>query len=183
MKSIIILYLLILSISASGQDKYITKQGRAHFFSEAPLENIEALNKEVTSLIDFSKNEVVVSIPIKSFKFDKSLMEEHFNENYLESAKFPKATFQGIFKSTSVIDRTKDGIYPVLVEGKLTLHGVTNAIKTQGSIEVKSGNVIAKTAFKISIKEYNIDVPKLVIKNIAEIVDVTVDLPYTIQPK
>jgi polyisoprenoid-binding protein YceI len=181
MKKFLVLLFTLFCISATAQSRYFTKEGRISFFSEAPLENIEAHNQQVTSILDFAKSEVAITLLMKSFKFEKSLMEEHFNENYIESSKYPKAIFTGSFKSESAIDANKNGVYPVTIDGSLTLHGVTQPIKTTGSIEVKNGSVVAKTKFKIAIKDYNIEVPKLVVKNIAEIVEVTAELPYTFQ--
>lgn len=181
MKKIFVLLFTLLCITATAQNRYFTKEGRVSFFSEAPLENIEAHNQQVTSILDLSKSEVAITLLMKLFKFDKSLMEEHFNENYVESGKYPKAIFTGSFKSDAAIDANKNGVYPVSIDGSLTLHGVTQPVKTTGSIEVKNGSVVAKTKFKIAIKDYNIEVPRLVMKNIAEIVEVTVELPYTLQ--
>lgn len=183
MKNILFLLLIFCSINASSQSRYITKNGHIQFFSEAPLENIEANNHQVAGILDLTKNEVAISLLIKSFKFDKSLMEEHFNENYLESDKFPKASFSGSFQSKEVIDPKKHGSYPVTVDGKLTLHGVTKVIQTTGTITITKDQIVAKTKFQVSIKDYNIKIPTLVIKNIAEIVDVTVELLFTIETK
>lgn len=181
MKNILFILLTIYSIHGTAQNRYITKNGHIQFFSEAPLENIEAHNHQVAGILDLAKNEVAISLLIKAFKFDKSLMEEHFNENYLESDKFPKAVFIGSFQGKEIIDPNKNGLYPVSINGKLTLHGVTRELQTTGIIEVVKNQLIAKTKFQISIKDYNIDVPTLVIKNIAEVVDVTVELPFTFQ--
>lgn len=181
MKKIFLILLAMYSFQAAAQNKYFTKNGHIQFFSEAPLENIEAHNHQVAGILDISKNELAVSLLIKAFKFDKSLMEEHFNENYLESDKFPKSVLVGSLKLKEVIDPNKNGIYPVTIDGKLTLHGVTKAVSITGTIEVQKGQLLAKAKFQISIKDYNIEIPTLVIKNIAEVVDVTVELPFTLE--
>ena len=172
---------LLVTVFSFAQPRYVTRDGHISFFSEAPLENIEAHSHQVVSLLDIGKSEVVASLFIKDFKFDKSLMQEHFNENYLESDKFPKATFQGVFKGERPIDVTKNGTYQVRADGKLTLHGVTKEIPIAGTVEVKDNTVYVKAKFKIAIRDYKIDVPTIVIKNIAEIVEVTVDLKYSPQ--
>lgn len=177
---ITVLFLLVTAFSFA-QQRYITRDGHISFFSEAPLENIEAHNHQVISLLDIEKGEVVASMFIKAFEFDKSLMQEHFNENYLESDKFPKATFQGVFKAEHPIDVTNNGTYQVETDGKLTLHGVTKSVKVAGTLEVKDNTVLVKAKFKIAIRDYNIDVPSIVVKNIAEIVEVTLDLKYSPQ--
>lgn len=183
MKKILLILLTVYSISANAQSRYITKSGHIQFFSEAPLENIDAHNHQVAGILDLTKNEVAISLLIKAFKFDKSLMEEHFNENYLESDKFPKSALVGTLQLKEAIDPNKNGIYPVTIDGKLTLHGVTKAVNITGTIEVQKNQLLAKAKFKISIKDYNIEIPTLVIKNIAEVVDVTVELPFTLEKK
>ena len=177
----ITLLFLLVTVFSFAQPRYVTRDGHISFFSEAPLENIEAHNHLVVSLLDIEKSEVVASLFIKDFKFDKSLMQEHFNENYLESDKFPKATFQGVLKGGHPIDVTKNGTYQVETDGKLTLHGVTKEIQLAGTLEVKDNTVYVKAKFKIAIRDYKIDVPTIVVKNIAEIVEVTVDLKYSPQ--
>jgi hypothetical protein len=183
MKKILLILITLYSFHAEAQNRYITKNGHIQFFSEAPLENIEAHNHQVAGILDLSKNEVAISLLIKAFKFDKSLMEEHFNENYLESDKFPKSALVGTLNLKEAIDPNKIGVYPVTIDGKLTLHGVTKAISITGTIEVQKTQLLAKAKFQISIKDYNIDIPTLVIKNIAEVVDVTVELPFIIEKK
>jgi hypothetical protein len=174
---LILLTTLIPLVPASAQ-KFITQSGFASFFSSAPLEDIAAENHKVSSIIDFNSGEVAVNIRIRDYHFDKSLMEEHFNENYLESDRYPNSSFKGKFESTRPIEPAVDGIYPVKVKGVLTLHGVTRNLETDGTIEVKNGEVKASTAFKVALQDYKIKIPRLVIKNIAEVVDVKIDLAY-----
>lgn len=168
MKNILFILLAVYSINSSAQNRH-TKNGHIRFFSEAPLENIEPHNHKVGGILDMAKNEVAISLLIESFKFDKPLIEEHFNENCLESDKFPKASFIGNFQSKELIDTNKNGTYPVAIEGKLALHGVTKTRQSTGNI------TIAKTKFQISIKDYNTEIPTSAIKNISEVVDVTVN--------
>lgn len=163
---------------AHGQGKFVEKDGEASFFSSAPLEDIEALNKKVQSVIDMSTKEIVIVIPIKEFIFDKSLMQEHFNENYLESDKYPKATFKGSFTSAKEIDLNQEGLYPVVVSGNLTIHGVTQELTTNGTIKVEKETLFANTKFDIRIEDYKIKIPKMVFKNIAEVVEVESSLTY-----
>lgn len=183
MKKILLLILIACSINTIAQNRYVTKSGHIQFFSEAPLENIDAHNRQVGGILDLTKKEVAVSLLIKAFKFDKSLMEEHFNENYLESDKYPKSTLVGTLQLKEALDPNKLGVYQVTIDGKLTLHGVTKAVTIPGTIEVQKDQLLAKAKFKISIKDYNVEIPTLVIKNIAEVVDVTVELPFTLEKK
>src|SRR5690606_30611649 len=99
-------------------------------------ENIDAVNNEATSIMNIKTGEVAFAVLVKSFRFQKALMEEHFNENYMESDKFPKATFSGKVLNMETIDLTKNGSYPIEISGDLTIHGVTQNIKTNGVLTV-----------------------------------------------
>ncbi|MGB3589945.1 MAG: YceI family protein [Tunicatimonas sp.] len=178
-KIIIICITWLLSHSLLAQDKFITQTGYTKFFSSAPLEDIEAHNNQVQSVIDFTKQEVVVSMDMQAFEFDKSLMQEHFNENYVESEKYPKAIFKGTFTNGSTIDPTKNGEYAVAVEGTMTIHGVTQPVTTEGTIIVNGPSINAKTKFIVKVADHDIDIPKIVFHNIAEEVEVTVDIKYS----
>ena len=168
---------LIISINAIAQT-FFTRNGRITFFSKAPIENIEANNNEVTSILDTQKGEFVFAVLIKSFKFQKALMEEHFNENYMESNTFPKANFKGTITDLSKINFSKEGSYPVTVKGDLTIHGVTKTIEAPGTITVSQGKINAHSEFSVKVKDYNIKIPAIVINNIAETLDITVDCKY-----
>ena len=168
---------LLFSINASAQT-YLTRTGRVTFFSKTPMENIEASNNEVTGILDTKKGEFAFVALIKSFKFQKALMEEHFNENYMESNTFPKANFKGAITDLGKVNFTKDGNYPVNVKGDLTIHGVTKNIEAPGTITVSQGKVKAKSNFNIKLKDYNIKVPAAVGNKIAETINITVDCKY-----
>jgi polyisoprenoid-binding protein YceI len=148
------------------------------FFSKSPLEDIEATNKKVTVVMKTTTNDIQFAVPMISFKFPKPLMEEHFNENYVESTKFPTCTFKG--KILETIDYTKDGEHKVTVKGTLELHGVTKEIEVTGTITIKGNEIMVISAFKIKVADYNIKVPSLYVQNIAEVVDVKVNA--TLEP-
>lgn len=167
----------LVTLSASAQT-YISRNGRITFFSKAPVENIEANNNDVTSFLDTKKGEAAFVALIKSFKFKKALMEEHFNENYMESNTFPKANFKGTITDLSKVNFSKDGSYPVTVKGDLTLHGVTKNIEAPATISISGGKISANSKFNIKVKDYNIKIPTTVINNIAETISVTVDCKY-----
>ena len=167
----------LFSINASAQT-YLTRTGRVSFFSKTPMEDIEANNNEVTGILDTKKGEFAFVALIKSFKFQKALMEEHFNENYMESNTFPKANFKGVITDLSKVNFAKDGIYPVSVKGDLTIHGVTKNIEAPGTITVSQGKINAKSNFNIKIKDYNIKVPGAVVNKIAETINISVDCKY-----
>jgi polyisoprenoid-binding protein YceI len=173
---IILLLGLFLSVNAQ---KYMTKNGYIGFFSGTPVEDIKADNNQVASVIDISTGEVVFQVLIKSFKFGKALMEEHFNENYMETEKFPKSTFKGKITNLTTVDFSKPGQYDVTVEGDLNIHDVTNKISVKGSINVVSGGINANSKFTIIPEEYKINIPGVVRNNIAKAIEVTVTMKYT----
>jgi polyisoprenoid-binding protein YceI len=179
----ILLFLFFITLlfqisSTTAQTRYMDRTGKASFFSKAPLENIEAHNDQVLSLLDVDKGEVAVSMLMKGFQFEKALMQEHFNEKYIESDKFPKATFKGKIKDISKLDLTKDGNYTVDVVGEVTIHGETQPLETKVDFMVKGGKVNANSIFKLRVKDFKITIPSLVVKNIAEEVEVKVSFNY-----
>jgi polyisoprenoid-binding protein YceI len=177
MKTILISFLvLLLSANAVYSQKYMTRNGHIRFFSSAPLEDIEARNKQVNAALDTESGDFVFRVLIRSFEFEKALMQEHFNENYLESHKFPNASFQGKVTNLSEIDFTKDGAYEATVEGKLTIHGVTNDIVKKGTFTVKDGVIEGFSKFDVKVADYDIKIPSAVTDNIAENIEVTVDV-------
>ena len=179
MKKIFVLCMAAsLSFFQADAQKYLTRSGKITFFSKAPVENIEAANNEVSSILDTQKGELVFAALIKSFKFKKALMEEHFNENYMESNTFPKANFKGTITNLSKVNFTKDGSYPVMVKGDLTIHGVTKDVEVPGTITVSQGKINAASKFQVKVKDYNIKIPSTVINNIAETIEITVDCKY-----
>ena len=117
-------------------------------------------------------------VTLKAFEFEKALMQEHFNENYVESDKFPKAVFKGVIQDFAKINLAKNGNYPVKVAGKLTLHGVTNDVVTDGIIDVKDGVVTAKSKFNIKCSDFKIEIPSLVKEKVSNTVTITVTAPY-----
>ena len=132
MKMSVAFLLTFLSISSFAQDKYFTKTGKIDFFSKASLEDIEAKNKTVTAVLDSKTGAVQFAVQMKGFEFEKQLMQQHFNENYVESDKFPRSEFKGSVTNNSAINYKKDGTYPARVKGKMTIHGVTNDVETTG---------------------------------------------------
>jgi len=171
-----ILSIILFAATAVSAQKYMTKSGTVKFFSDTPMEKIEAVNRQVNSALDFANGNFVFKVLIKGFEFEKALMQEHFNENYMESEKFPNSTFNGKITNIKDVNLAKDGVYKVVVEGDLSMHGVTNKVKVNGTLEVKSGKVIGKAVFNVSPKDYNINIPKAVINNIAEAIQVDVNV-------
>lgn len=179
---LLLLFYCVLSVSYA-QDIYYTKMGNARFFSSAPLENIEATSEKVISFLNMKTGEVQFKIPMKSFAFDKALMQEHFNENYVESDKFPYATFKGKVQNISAFDRTQKTMQTFDIEGNLTIHGVTKKIKSSCTLQPEKKQIRGKSKFMIKVADYDIDIPKIVFQNIAEQVEVTIDVLYQVYQK
>ena len=177
MKKWLWLLALILAKVSFGQ-KMVLEKSYVSFFSKAAIEDIKAENTKSVSLFNISTNEIVFSIPIKDFKFDKALMKEHFNEKYLESEKFPKATFSG---NVSGFRKEIKGDQSVIAKGKMTIHGVTNEIDVPGTMSTEGEKATIKAVFKIKLADYNIKIPQLLWKNIAEQVEVKIEFFYKTQ--
>ena len=169
---------VMLLATATFAQKYFTRSANISFYSDTPVEKIEATNHQATSVVDLEKNEMVFSVLMKSFEFEKALMQEHFNEKYVESDKFPKAQFKGTFKAEKAVDLSKDGEYPVTVSGTMNIHGVDKQVTTKGTFTVKGGKLIGKSEFKLKVADYDITIPGVVKDNIAEEVKITVDATY-----
>jgi polyisoprenoid-binding protein YceI len=143
------------------------------------MEDIKADNNQVAGVLDVPTGDLVFQVLIKSFHFDRALMEEHFNENYMESEKFPKALFKGRITNLSSVNLSKNGTYEAIVEGELTIRDVTNKISTKGTIEVVTGGINANSKFKIVPEDYKIEIPGVVRDKIAKDLEVTVTMKFT----
>lgn len=150
---------------------FITKSAELTLFSEAPMENIEAVSKNAYGVVNMDNGEIQFGVSIRSFRFRKSLMQEHFNENYMESDKFPAAKFKG--KLESPPDVSKDGEYQVTATGDLEVHGITKRRSISGTIRVSNGKLEIISAFDVKCQDHNIKIPSIVFKNIAETIRIT----------
>lgn len=168
--------LLSTVVLASGQGKYLTNAGHIRFYSHTAIEDITADNHKVAAVIDGEKGEVAIIVIMNEFQFDKKLMQQHFNENYVESERFPKATFNGRIMDNEMVDYRKAGTSRVHVEGEMTLHGVTRTVTAEGTLEVTSAGIVARTEFLLNPEDYNIKIPKVVRNNIAEKLMITAEL-------
>jgi len=182
MKKYFLMGLLFAAAVADAQDRYLTRTGHIWFYSEAPMENIEAHNRQVTAVLDVVKGELAYKVIMKSFEFEKAAMQDHFNTQYLHTDKFPNAQFEGKITNLAAINFKKDGVYTAQVEGKMTIHGVTKDIKQTGTVEVKAGNVVTKAKFNINLADYNVQVPSDFARKISQTIQINVDCtlpPYT----
>lgn len=174
----LLLYCMV-PIVADGQELLISKNASVSFFSSTVIEDIEAASIRANSVLDAGSGNIVFRVSNNTFQFHKKLMQEHFNENYMESEKYPYSEFKG--KITDAVDLSKDGNYIVNVSGNLNVHGVTKPYQTKATITVNKGVTTAKATFRVRIEDHKIKIPSIVFKNIAEYVDVRVSAIY--QPK
>jgi polyisoprenoid-binding protein YceI len=168
---------VISAVAASAQDVYSCKNTRLSFFSSSPLEDIEAKTDKGASALNTKTKEVFFKVPVSSFQFKKKLMQEHFNENYLESDKYPFAEFKG--KINESPEFSKDGTYPVTVTGTLNIHGVEKSYTAKGTITTQGTTLTVASTFNVRVADHGIKIPSLVVQNVAEVVAVTVNAVYT----
>jgi hypothetical protein len=181
-KKIILLVVIITGVvsitNKVNAQVYFTKNGSISFFSKTSLENINAENNQVISILNVQTGVIEFSVLNNAFQFPKAKMQEDFNENYIESDKYPKSTFKGNITDISSISSLKDGSYKVNVKGDLMIHGISKNIMLPATITIKDGKISAITSFKILIKDYNIKVPSIVTNKIAESIEITVSCNY-----
>lgn len=170
--------LVLISTFALAQNRYIDRAGKASFFSSAPLEDIEAHSEQAVSILDVQSGEIVASVLMRSFNFRKALMEEHFNETYIESHKYPKATFKGKVANLAEFNPKVDGDYTFDIDGEITLHGQTKPLHAKADVTVAGGKIQATAVFPLKVADFKIKIPGLVVNNIAEEVKVTVSFNY-----
>ena len=183
MRKLAILIALILASQtwSHGQQRYESKSGFVSFFSSAPLEDIFAQNNKVKSLLDLSGKEVAFIVSIVDFEFEKSLMKTHFNDKYLESEIYPRATFSG--KIITDKNLNSNGEYEVFAEGIIEIHGIKKPLRVPGKIIVSKEAVDLNSEFILKPADFKIKIPKMVIKNIAEEILVKVQLSYVMSKK
>ena len=174
MKKLLFSLIVLASLQTQAQ-KYFTKTGTVIFNSKSPVEKIEGVNKATACLLDTRTGAIDFIVQIKSFVFDKQLMQEHFNENYLESDKFPKANFKGVVTNHTAINFAKDGENNAEVTGKMTLHGVTKDVKFAGKISVKGGKITITSTPILLLEDYKIAIPNAVKDKVSKDVKITVN--------
>lgn len=175
MKQVLIALLLIGSAANVYAQKYVTRTGKVSFFSATSLENIKAINNEAGAVLDSKTGDFVFQAAIKSFKFEKALMQEHFNENYMESDKYPKAEYKGKITDIANVNFAKDGEYKVNTTGKLTIHGVPRDVTIPSIVTVKGNTATVNSKFKVKPADYKIKIPAMVEGKIAKEIEVTVN--------
>lgn len=176
-KTILLFATTVLTYTLSAQI-FLAKESEISFFSSAPVENITAVHKAAKPILNASTGDIQVKILIQGFHFEKPLMQEHFNENYMESDKYPDAIFKG--KVNEKVDYTKDGTNKVTVTGKLNMHGVEKEVTIDGTIIVKGTQLLLDGKFMVHLADYNIKIPKVVVKSVAE--DIEIKIKSTLEP-
>ncbi|MCC6413212.1 MAG: YceI family protein [Saprospiraceae bacterium] len=169
---------ILFSISLPAQ-QYFTRDALVKFDATAPSspEEIKAVNKSGTAVLDITTGDMAWKVLIKNFLFEKSLMQEHFNENYMESGKFPNATFSGKIVNLSDVNFKKDGEYKVRAKGVLEMHGVKKDVEFPGTIKVSGNTLQVKTNFSVACADYGIKIPGTVSDKVGKEVKISIDAP------
>jgi hypothetical protein len=171
-----IVCVLLYGTAAPAQDKFYTKTGKIFFkCTKSPLEKIEATNRSTTCVMDTKTGMIQFAVLMKGFEFEKALMQEHFNENYVETDKFPRAEFKGQVVNNSEINYAKDGSYIAHVKGALQIHGETKTVETNGTLTVKGNDILINSTFTILLSDYKVEIPSVVSDKISNTVNITVE--------
>ena len=180
-KAVILVLTLMIAINVSyAQERFFTKSGKVSFYSKAPLEDIEAHNKSVTAVLDTKTGNLQFALQMKGFEFEKALMEEHFNESYVESDKYPRAEFKGQVVNNAAINYAKNGDYNATVKGLLTIHGETREVQSVGKVMVRDGKLATDATFNIQLSDFKISIPRLVKDKISN--TVKIDVACNLEP-
>ena len=171
-RTLLSIFLLFSALSAFSQQLYFSRESNVRFFSDAPLENIEGINNNSSAVINIQNNEIAVKIDMRYFEFPNKLMQEHFNEHYLETNRFPYATFKG--KINKGIDWSKLQNTSVSVTGEMNMHGVQKMLIIDGrlSADPKNKTINIEANFKISLAAYDIKVPNITLLKISDKVEI-----------
>lgn len=178
------LFLMICLIGATyesqAQNRYYIEEGKVAFESDAPLELIKASTGSILGILDREKKAFAVSIPISTFRgFNAPLQREHFNENYMETEKYPKGIYKGLI--TDDIDFSKNGYYTVTTEGKLLLHGIEQTRTIKCDIVVEDDVVRLSSKFQVELEEHNIKIPTIVSRKLSEVITVNIEADFVLK--
>lgn len=173
--------ILISSTFAQSNDTYICKDVFISFYSPAPIADVAAQTDRAVSAINMKTGDVYFKVPMRTFEFKRGLMQQHFNNDYLQTDKYPFATFEG--KIQNFTPPTADGTFPVTVVGQMTIHGVSKAYTEQGTLELKNGHLTAVTAFNISLEDHHIEIPTILNYHVAKVVAIKLKATYTLSDK
>jgi hypothetical protein len=167
---------LSLAFKAGAQSRFLTREGLTTFSASSPLEDINARSQKTAAVFDLQTQQLAFTIPVTSFQFKRTLMQEHFNENYMESERYPKATFKGKLAALDLAALRSGGPQKVTTEGDLTIHGVTRRVQVPGTLELRNGRLLVRADFEVAPADYKIEIPLLVRNHIAKVVAVRMEL-------
>ncbi|MGB3155715.1 MAG: YceI family protein [Chitinophagaceae bacterium] len=176
MKNLFVMTIALLVAMTGISQKFYTKNGQINFDATSPAspEKIEGINRSATCVVDTKSGNMQFAALMKGFAFERALMEEHFNENYVESDKYPKAEFKGEIKNSDKVDFTKDGNYTVKIKGKLTMHGESNDVETEAKISIQNGKIKATADLNVLLSDYKVSIPGLVADKVSKTVKISV---------
>ena len=177
---LILIFFNVTSLFAQGGDVFTTLTGQVNFSSDAPMELIKAQSNELKGAIQTNVRSFTFKIRIRSFEgFNNGLQKEHFNDNYLESNKYPEASFKG--KIIEEVDWTKDGHYQIRTKGILNIHGVEQERIIKSDIVIKAGKINIESSFTVLLSDHNIPIPRIVKDKLAQ--EIKVEIKATLQQK
>jgi len=176
-KKVLVLILIIASVSVFGQGKFIAKNAYISFYSSTPMEDILGESNEAVTILDSESSEIIFQAIMTTFHFKRALMEEHFNENYMESAKFPKAKFKGIIEGFKK-EMLNAPVTKIKITGVLSVHGVDKTISVPGTIGLENGSIVATSKFKVTPEDFGITIPSVVREKIGKEMEITVKATY-----
>jgi polyisoprenoid-binding protein YceI len=180
MNKIIFLLVGLFSMTGINGQKYFSKNAMVRFHSDSPLEKVEGVNSTATTVIDAASGKMEFAALNNAFVFEKALMQEHFNENYMESTKFPKTVFKGMINELNTVKFTVPGTYKITVTGEMSIHGVTKVVTAPAEFIVDAKGLHGNAKFTVKCSDYKIDIPAVVKENISNDVDVTVKVDYNV---
>lgn len=171
----ILLLLLMMNVSLFSQNRFMTKEGFVSFFSHTLVEDIKADNTQVLSIVDADTGEIAIQLLMRSFQFKKALMQQHFNDSYVESHKFPKAKFRGFIIN---LDSLVNGYTETQIKGTLNVHGKDKEIEVPAKIFRSDDELRITGGFTVEVADFDIKIPAVVRNNIAKTIKVTFNLAH-----
>ena len=177
LKKYFLLMILFFVAGIGYGQRYFTKSGKLAFDATTPSspEKIKGKSHTAVCVLDTKTGALQFSVLMKGFEFDRALMQEHFNENYVESDKFPKSEFRGTVTANDKINYTQDGKYKVEVKGTMTLHGESKEVVTNGELKVDNGKIKLEANFDVLLADYKVSIPGLVADKVSKTAKIEVD--------
>jgi hypothetical protein len=170
-----VLFVIVqIGIFSNGQERYFTRTGHIDFYSHAPLEDIRANNEQVAAFLYTKTGELSFGLLLKSFEFKKALMQKHFNENYIESDKYPKAVFKGKIENFNSVNLKENGKVEVNVTGQLIIRDQKKDIATKAILDIRENEIVATSTFITKPSDFNIKIPNAVKDNIGKEIEVNI---------